>query len=568
MYHQHFGLTRSPFSIEPDPDFLWLGEMHKEGLATLRYGILENKGFLLLTGDAGTGKTVLIKSLLGLLTRDVIVATIPDPCLGLLDFFSLLSGEFQIAPEIKGKADFLLKFKKFVSLVYGSQKRLLIIIDEAQRLTHELLEEIRILSNIDYESRKLVNIFFVGQIEFGRTLSEPRHRALRQRITVSHHLVALNPEETAAYVRHRLEVAGTEKALFTPAALNQIFRFSGGLPRRINTLCDRALITAYTRDLDQVDPGIVHECARELGVTSGAETAAPPSPPRIERPAAAGDGPASAHPSPARRSWIPAALAVAAGAFLVALFLVMTFKIAGDKGAPEPAAGEKSRTADRGPIIADPKDSLQAAPPRALVSLTNANTAAKMTSSAIAKPSASDTGSEEQMAAKGPERPASQGTAALNETATAISSERQSAPQASAAKTPSTPQMPLTQAGFAPQKRMFLVFFKPATAELEDSSYETLRQVFDVLATHPEAQASIWANPAQDVRPELSAKFAELRSVSLKTVLTMRPEFKGGITVTTPEGQEGPEGREPAADRSARPKAEIRILPKTGVPGE
>ena len=158
MYHQHFGLNRSPFSIEPDPDFLWLGEKHQEGLSVLRYGILENKGFLLLTGDIGTGKTVLVRSLLTSLTGDVTVATIQDPSLPLLDFFNILSNELGMAATIDGKADFLVKFKKFVRRVYDSQKSLLVIIDEAQRLTNELLDEIRVLSNIDYENRGMVTV--------------------------------------------------------------------------------------------------------------------------------------------------------------------------------------------------------------------------------------------------------------------------------------------------------------------------------------------------------------------------------------------------------------------------
>ena len=163
MYHEHFGLNRSPFSIEPDPDFLWPGEKHREGLSVLQYGILENKGFLLLTGDAGTGKTVLIRRLLTGLTGDVTVATIPDPSMTLLDFLNVLSYELGMASAIDGKADFLIKFKKYIRHVYGFQKRLLIIIDEAQRLTNEMIDEIRVLSNIDYDNRTLVNIFFVGR---------------------------------------------------------------------------------------------------------------------------------------------------------------------------------------------------------------------------------------------------------------------------------------------------------------------------------------------------------------------------------------------------------------------
>ena len=261
-------LTEAPSASSQTPTFCGWAKSTEEGLSVLRYGILENKGFLLLTGDIGTGKTVLIRSLLTSLTGDVTVATIPDPSLTLLDFLNVLSYELGMASTIDGKADFLIKFKKFVRRVYGSQKRLLVIIDEAQRLTNELLDEIRVLSNIDYDNRELVNIFFVGQIEFNQILIDPCNRALRQRISVNYHLVPLNHEETDAYIRHRLKVAGTEKELFMPEAVHEIFKFSNGTPRLINILCDRALITGYSRDLNRVSPEMIRECAKELDISS------------------------------------------------------------------------------------------------------------------------------------------------------------------------------------------------------------------------------------------------------------------------------------------------------------
>ena len=332
MYHEHFGLNRSPFSIEPDPDFLWLGEKHQEGLSVLRYGILENKGFLLLTGDVGTGKTVLIRSLLTSLTEDVIAATIPDPSLTVLDFFNILSSELRMASAIDGKADFLIKFKKFVRRVYGSNKRLLIIIDEAQRLTTELLDEIRVLSNIDYDNRKLINIFFVGQIEFNEILAASCNRALRQRITVSYHLAPITREETGAYIRHRLKVAGTEKELFMPEAVHEIFKVSNGTPRLINILCDRALITGYIRELDRVSFEMIRECAKEIDISSGAETTDIRSEPQIDKPAVieekAEQTEAFIKPFRMRRKRIPAAAAVVGA---VAFLLFGLFFIRGPK---------------------------------------------------------------------------------------------------------------------------------------------------------------------------------------------------------------------------------------------
>ena len=161
MYRRYYDLKLDPFKIEPDPEFLWLGEKHEEGLATLKYGILENKGFLLLTGDVGTGKTVLIHHLKRNLSSQVKVTTIQDPGIEILDLYRILSADFQIAGRFEGKANFLIHFKRFVADTYAAQQKLLIIIDEAHRLSRELLDEIRVLSNIDYENRKLINIFFV-----------------------------------------------------------------------------------------------------------------------------------------------------------------------------------------------------------------------------------------------------------------------------------------------------------------------------------------------------------------------------------------------------------------------
>ncbi len=282
MYQTHFGLNRSPFSIEPAPEFLWLGEMHKEALAALRYAVLENKGFLLLTGGVGTGKTSLIRGLLADLSGDIALAVIPDPGLGLMELLNFLANELGVASSVGSKADFLIQFKKFVAGVYGSNKRILIIIDEAQRLTSELLEEIRVLSNIDYDNRKLVNIFFVGQIEFDRILSDPLNRALSQRIALSCRLAPLSPEETGAYIRHRLQVAGGANELFNPGAVQEIFNFSKGIPRLINILCDRALISGYVRSLSVIESDLIRECAGELDLPSGAAAAEIESAPRAE----------------------------------------------------------------------------------------------------------------------------------------------------------------------------------------------------------------------------------------------------------------------------------------------
>jgi general secretion pathway protein A len=268
MYLDHYNLKRKPFEMSPDPLFLWLGEKHKEALAALEYGIIESKGFLLLTGDAGTGKTVLINGLLKSTRVKAIIATIPDPDLEILDFFNFLSEEFQMKKTFESKGSFLIEFKHFLYDVYQSEGKVLLIIDESQRLNHELLEQIRILSNIELKDRKLINIFFVGQSEFNEILREERNVPIRKRLAVSYHLEPLDRKETETYIDHRLKIAGAAGNLFTPDAMRDIFFFSGGLPRLINITCDHALLIGYSKELKQIDAGVIAECRRDLQILS------------------------------------------------------------------------------------------------------------------------------------------------------------------------------------------------------------------------------------------------------------------------------------------------------------
>ncbi|MGD9081123.1 MAG: OmpA family protein [Desulfobacterales bacterium] len=268
MYLNHYNLKRKPFEMSPDPRFLWLGEKHKEALAALEYGILESKGFLLLTGDAGTGKTVLINSLLKSTRVKAIIATIPDPDLEILDFFNVLAEEFQMNKTYETKGNFLIEFKRFLHEVYQSEGKVLLIIDECQRLNHRLLEQIRILSNIELNDRKLINIFFVGQSEFNEIVREERNAAVRKRLAVSYNLVPLDRKETETYIEHRLKIAGATENLFTPEAMRDIFFFCGGLPRLINITCDHALLIGYSKELKKIDDSVIAECRRDLQILS------------------------------------------------------------------------------------------------------------------------------------------------------------------------------------------------------------------------------------------------------------------------------------------------------------
>jgi general secretion pathway protein A len=266
MYEAFYNLKTKPFQITTDPKFLWLGEKHKEALATLKYGILENKGFLLLTGDVGTGKTVLIHGLVKLIDVAAIVATIPDPGLSSMDFFNFLAEEFKMNRRFDTKGAFLIHLKHFLYQASATDKKVLLVIDEAQRLNHELLEQIRLLSNIEMDNRKLINIFFVGQSEFNRMLNEERNKAVKQRITVSYHINALTEQETREYINHRLRVAGGDREIFKPQALHEIYAFSQGYPRLINIICDHALLTGYSGGKKAIDADVIKECEKELRI--------------------------------------------------------------------------------------------------------------------------------------------------------------------------------------------------------------------------------------------------------------------------------------------------------------
>jgi len=266
MYLSHYHLKLEPFSISTDPQFLWLGEKHQEALAALKYGILANKGFLLLTGDVGTGKTTLINALVNNLGDEIHAARVHDPGLEKLDFLNYIAGAFKLKKSFRSKGEFISDFSLFLNLAYDKNKKVLLIIDEAQRLNDDLLEEIRLLSNIEKQHAKLINIFFVGQNEFNEILIKKENRALRQRITLVHTLEALNRKETTAYIGYRLQVAGSDRNIFNLDAIKEIYSFSGGYPRLINVICDHALLTGFVKGKTVIDAQIIRECADELRI--------------------------------------------------------------------------------------------------------------------------------------------------------------------------------------------------------------------------------------------------------------------------------------------------------------
>lgn len=264
MYLSHYNLKEKPFQISTDPKFVWLGECHKEALAVLEYGVLSHMGFLLVTGDVGTGKTTLVNTLLKRLGNKTIVANITNPVLKKLDFFNIIADELNINKKFRNKADFLTHFTRFLKNCYLQKKRVILIIDEAHRLDQELLEQIRLLSNIEKQDAKLLSIFFVGQNEFSDIITGTKNRALRQRIAINFHLEPLKETEIGKYILHRLRIAGHEEKIFSASAISEIFSFSKGYPRLINIICDHALLTGYVIDTKTIDAKIIKECATGL----------------------------------------------------------------------------------------------------------------------------------------------------------------------------------------------------------------------------------------------------------------------------------------------------------------
>jgi general secretion pathway protein A len=284
MYHEYYGFVRGPFEMTPDPAFLVLGDTHREGLATLVYAVRSRKGFVLLTGEVGTGKTTLLHSLLAQLDRETASAYIFNPRLEPLDFFRMLLDELGIEEVCRTKADYLLALNRFLIERLERDLPTLLIVDEAQNLSPEMLEEIRLLSNLETPTSKLLQIMLVGQPELAELLAKPELRQLRQRIVLRHTLRPFTEEEMNHYVEERLRLAGyTGKALFQNKALAELYRVTGGVPRLINVVCDGALLLGYAREQATLDADAIREVARDLALIP-ADTPVAPQVPRRSTP--------------------------------------------------------------------------------------------------------------------------------------------------------------------------------------------------------------------------------------------------------------------------------------------
>jgi general secretion pathway protein A len=251
--------------MTPDPAFLYLGEVHQEGLATLVYSVKSRKGFVLLTGEVGTGKTTLLHALLAQLDASTASAFVFNPRLEPLDFFHVVFEELGIEVPCRTKADYLIALNRFLIDRLARDLPTVLIVDEAQNLSSEMLEEIRLLSNLETPTSKLLQIMLVGQPELNEMLARPELRQLRQRIVLRHHLRPFGAEETGHYVEERLRLAGyTGKGIFRRLALREIHRQTGGVPRVINIVCDGALLVGYSRDWPRLGPDAIREVAHDL----------------------------------------------------------------------------------------------------------------------------------------------------------------------------------------------------------------------------------------------------------------------------------------------------------------
>jgi len=265
MYERFFGLNEKPFSITPDPRYLYLTKRHAEALAHLLYGVTESGGFVQLTGEVGTGKTTLVRSLLEKIPKDVEVALVLNPRLSPNEFLHAICDEVGAnTPDSASPKQMVDSLNQHLLDAHSRGSRVVLIVDEAQNLSVEVLEQIRLLTNLETAKQKLLQIILIGQPELRDLLGRNDLRQLAQRITGRYHLDPLHRDESAAYVRHRLQVAGASGDIMSASAIRELHRISGGVPRTINVIGDRAMLGAYTREQRSVTAGLVREAASEV----------------------------------------------------------------------------------------------------------------------------------------------------------------------------------------------------------------------------------------------------------------------------------------------------------------
>ena len=283
MYTNFFGFTCKPFQLTPDPEFLFMSRVHKRALTYLKYGVADNSGFILITGEIGTGKTTVIRSMIKNISQEIKIARINNTKVNSTQLISMINEDFGVDTKGDDKTQMLSKLTNFLINQYAQGGRSMIIIDEAQNLTPGLLEEIRLLSNLETDKAKLLQIILIGQPELNAVLARPELEQLRQRIAVHTHISPLSRDETETYILHRLRVAGNENAVtFQDGVMDAVYAFTSGIPRLINITCDFLLLAAFADGITNIDRELVSEITGDLTLdrseakeVKGEETAGP-----------------------------------------------------------------------------------------------------------------------------------------------------------------------------------------------------------------------------------------------------------------------------------------------------
>lgn len=270
MYLEYYGLTEAPFDITPNPRFLFYSAKHREAFNHLLYGIRERKGFVQLTGEVGAGKTTLCRAMMEQLDGKYSTALILNPVMSADELMKAIAIEFGLDVQGMDRLETIAALNRFLLWHVEQGKDAVLIIDEAQDLTEDLLEQVRLLSNLETDNRKLLQIVLMGQPELRDRLNSPQLRQLRQRITVRYHLPPLNRSEVNQYIQHRLQVSGANAApYFTQPAVWRVYRYSGGVPRLVNALCDKALLAGFVNRTERLDYRVIGVAIRELEGDTG-----------------------------------------------------------------------------------------------------------------------------------------------------------------------------------------------------------------------------------------------------------------------------------------------------------
>jgi len=265
MYESFFNLTIKPFDLLPNPNFLFLSKSHKKALTYLDYAIRERAGFILMTGEIGSGKTTLIRSLINKHHESIVLARVFNTRVNSEQLISMINDDFGISANSTEKTALLRDLNEFLIMQYGNGNKPVLIIDEAQNLTPEALEDVRMLSNLETDSAKLLQIILVGQPELRQTLALPGLEQLRQRICVNCHILPLSKEEVGEYILHRLEIAGNREAvIFSSMAIETIWRYSRGIPRLVNIICDFLMLSAFAEETSEIDEEMVSDIIGDL----------------------------------------------------------------------------------------------------------------------------------------------------------------------------------------------------------------------------------------------------------------------------------------------------------------